>query len=558
MQSSLDSHTAGTTSVHGIADTSKLVVTGVNGYEVTRFCGYVASATAPSSGSWLRGDFVTGSAGRIHMCTASGSPGTWRTHNPVLNTTITPPSVTASSTNALGSATAEAARADHSHALDVSGITITESQVTGLVTDLAGKQASSVNLTTAAAQGTASVRAIAGTGSALTAAASDHTHTKTDVGLGNVDNTADTAKPVSTAQQAALDLKAPLASPALTGTPTVPTAAVDTNTLQAASTAFVLAQGAPTTATPLVDGTAAVGTSTRFSRADHVHPTDTSRLSATASAGGDLAGNYPNPTLANTSTARTNLGLGNSATLNTGTTAGTVAAGDHTHTGLTVQAAGTASVRTIGTGATEAAAGNHTHTPVSLGAMRSDWFDDSPSSGMLVKSAGSDFYGPVTPGNRGAGAAGTVAVKFTPLRNITFTTFRIYCYIAPTVASPSCRFMVWASDGTTALTQTGSGTPGVPQAGTIAPAANYTPYNTTFTGAGGTPTSLTLTAGTTYWIGAFCNAAFISGSYASLFAPSFFGTTLTTANGVYLTGSTTPSSLSGAVNDPHVLAIAIS
>lgn len=44
--------------------------------------------------------------------------------------------------------------------------------------------------------------------------------TKSMVGLGNVDNTADTAKPVSTAQQTALDAKAPLASPAFTGTPT--------------------------------------------------------------------------------------------------------------------------------------------------------------------------------------------------------------------------------------------------------------------------------------------------------------------------------------------------
>lgn len=42
--------------------------------------------------------------------------------------------------------------------------------------------------------------------------------TKTHVGLSNVDNTADTAKPVSTAQQTALDLKAPLASPTFTGT----------------------------------------------------------------------------------------------------------------------------------------------------------------------------------------------------------------------------------------------------------------------------------------------------------------------------------------------------
>ena len=38
---------------------------------------------------------------------------------------------------------------------------------------------------------------------------------KADVGLGNADNTADTAKPVSTAQQTALDLKANLVSPTL-------------------------------------------------------------------------------------------------------------------------------------------------------------------------------------------------------------------------------------------------------------------------------------------------------------------------------------------------------
>jgi hypothetical protein len=41
--------------------------------------------------------------------------------------------------------------------------------------------------------------------------------TKADVGLGNVDNTSDVNKPVSTAQQAALDLKANLAAPHLTG-----------------------------------------------------------------------------------------------------------------------------------------------------------------------------------------------------------------------------------------------------------------------------------------------------------------------------------------------------
>ena len=42
--------------------------------------------------------------------------------------------------------------------------------------------------------------------------------TATMVGLGSVDNTADTSKPVSTAQQTALNLKANLASPSFTGT----------------------------------------------------------------------------------------------------------------------------------------------------------------------------------------------------------------------------------------------------------------------------------------------------------------------------------------------------
>ena len=59
--------------------------------------------------------------------------------------------------------------------------------------------------------------------------------TKTMVGLGSVDNTADTAKPVSTAQQTALDLKADIASPTFTGTVTVPT---PTNSTDAVTKAY--------------------------------------------------------------------------------------------------------------------------------------------------------------------------------------------------------------------------------------------------------------------------------------------------------------------------------
>jgi hypothetical protein len=44
------------------------------------------------------------------------------------------------------------------------------------------------------------------------------TLTKSNIGLGSVDNTTDLLKPVSTATQSALDLKAPLASPTFTGT----------------------------------------------------------------------------------------------------------------------------------------------------------------------------------------------------------------------------------------------------------------------------------------------------------------------------------------------------
>lgn len=63
--------------------------------------------------------------------------------------------------------------------------------------------------------------------------------TKSDVGLSNVDNTSDANKPISTAQQGALNLKANIASPTFTGTPKSTTAAVGTNTTQIATTAFV-------------------------------------------------------------------------------------------------------------------------------------------------------------------------------------------------------------------------------------------------------------------------------------------------------------------------------
>lgn len=69
--------------------------------------------------------------------------------------------------------------------------------------------------------------------------------TASHVGLGNVNNTSDADKPVSTATQTALNLKANLASPTFTGTPSLPTGttavtqALGNNTTAIATTEFI-------------------------------------------------------------------------------------------------------------------------------------------------------------------------------------------------------------------------------------------------------------------------------------------------------------------------------
>lgn len=66
-----------------------------------------------------------------------------------------------------------------------------------------------------------------------------HNVTKEQLKLGNVDNTSDIDKPISSLQQEALDLKADTDNAVLTGIPTAPTAPADTNSAQIATTAFV-------------------------------------------------------------------------------------------------------------------------------------------------------------------------------------------------------------------------------------------------------------------------------------------------------------------------------
>lgn len=107
----------------------------------------------------------------------------------------------------------------------------------------------------------------------------------------------------------ALALKAPLASPALTGTPTAPTATPGTNTTQLATTAFVAAalaaliNGSPAALDTLNELAAALGNDASFAT------TMTNALAGKLAKASNLSD------LANVSTARTNLGLGSLATL---------------------------------------------------------------------------------------------------------------------------------------------------------------------------------------------------------------------------------------------------
>jgi len=82
---------------------------------------------------------------------------------------------------------------------------------------------------------------------------------KTDLTLDNVDNTNDADKPISSATQTALNLKAALASPVFTGNPTAPTPPGGDNNTSISTTAFVQTEIAKLTVATFADLGATAG-----------------------------------------------------------------------------------------------------------------------------------------------------------------------------------------------------------------------------------------------------------------------------------------------------------
>ena len=132
--------------------------------------------------------------------------------------------------------------------------------------------------------------------------------TKASVGLGSVDNTPDTEKPVSAPMLAALNTKVGASSPVFTGQPTAPTPPNGNNSTRIATTAFVnialdaLVAGAPGLLNTLDEIAAALGDDPNF--AASMTTLLTQKLAKTA----NLAD------LTDIPEARDNLGLGTAAT----------------------------------------------------------------------------------------------------------------------------------------------------------------------------------------------------------------------------------------------------
>jgi hypothetical protein len=237
--SELSTHTADTTSIHGIADTADLAT---KAYADNAASNAVSTSLGTHEADTL---LVHGIADTAALATKTYADGAVSTHS---SDTTAVHGITDTAELATKAYADGAVSTHSSDTTSIHGITDTAELATKTYADTAVSTHSSdttsvhgiadtANLATKSyADGavstheadTTSVHGIADTSILVTTTGVQTLTNKTittpaglvksDVGLGNVDNTTDANKPVSTATQTALDLKAPKADPTFTGT----------------------------------------------------------------------------------------------------------------------------------------------------------------------------------------------------------------------------------------------------------------------------------------------------------------------------------------------------
>ena len=210
----LSNHSTGTTSVHGISNTADLATktyadTAVSTHssDTTNIHG-ISDTAALATQSFVT-DAIAGVTGDY-----SGMGGTGIEWNPAteafdIEVTIATKEYADSAVTTHNSDTTSV----HGIA-DTSALATTSATASAISTAVSDHNSDTTNV-----HGISNTANLATTSYADTAVSTAVSAlTKSSVGLGNVDNTSDANKPVSTATQTALDLKAPIANPTFTGT----------------------------------------------------------------------------------------------------------------------------------------------------------------------------------------------------------------------------------------------------------------------------------------------------------------------------------------------------
>jgi hypothetical protein len=274
----ISGHNADTTDVHGIADTSVLVVTSALNSAISTEVNDRNTAISDHNNDQTN---VHGIADTSLLVTttmlSAHSDDTTSVHG------IADTSALATKTYADNAADAAETAAINEAGTAADGKVSTHNALTTNVHGIADTAALATknyadNAVSTHEADTTSVHGIADTSALATKTYADSAVstavsalTKSSVGLGNVDNTSDADKPISTATQTALDLKAPLASPTFTGTPSAPTPSSGDNTTKIATTAFVsgavadLVASAPAALNTLNELATALGNDASFS-----------------------------------------------------------------------------------------------------------------------------------------------------------------------------------------------------------------------------------------------------------------------------------------------------